>query len=182
MQIKPLLFATTLAFVVFAAHAQNQAAGLWESTMNMKTQDGQYEKGMAEMQKRLAAMPPEQRVQAEAMMAKSGIKFGANGTTVHACISKEQAARPPEPHMTGNCTTSDLQRTSSSMKFKFTCTQPRPYSGEGEWTFTSDKAYVGHMTSTGELGGKPQQMSIDMTGKWLSSDCGDIKPFVMPTK
>jgi hypothetical protein len=182
MQIKPLLFATTLAFVSLATHAQTQAPGLWESTMNVKSQDGQLEHGMAEMQRRLAEMPPDQRAQAEALIAKSGIKVGASGTTVRACISKQQAARPPEPHMSGKCTTSDLHRTANSMKFKFACTQPHPYSGEGEWTFTSDKAYVGHMISMGAVPGQSQQMSIDMTGKWLSSDCGDIKPFVMPTK
>jgi hypothetical protein len=132
------------------------------------------EKGLADMQKRLAALPPDQRAQAEAAMARSGVKFGANGTTLQTCISKEQAARR-EPHMPSNCTTSDLERSASSMKFKFVCTGPRPSSGSGEWMFGGDKSYTGHMTSTTTVAGKPEQMSIETSGKWLSADCGDVK-------
>jgi hypothetical protein len=97
------------------------------------------------------------------------------------CITKEQASRPAEPEMTGHCKTSDLQRAGGSIKFKYTCTQP-PSSGEGEWTFTSDKAYAGKITSTSDAGGKPQQTTIEMTGKWLAADCGDVKPRTLPAK
>ena len=180
MPFKPTLFFAALAFVGMAAHAQSQAPGLWEATMKFNTGDGQMEKGLAEMQKRLAAMPPDQRAQAEAMMAKSGVTFNAAGTAIKVCITPEQAARR-EPQMPGNCSTSQLERSASSMKFKYECGAPNPSRGEGEWTFTGDKAYVGHLVSTREVAGKPKQFTIDTSGKWVAADCGAVKPFVMPT-
>ena len=182
MSVKPVLFAVAMALFVSGAHAQSQAPGLWEHTVNMKSQDGQMERAMAEMQKQMAAMPPEQRKQMEAAMASRGVKMGANGTTAKVCISKEQAARAAEPHMNGNCTNSDVQRSGKTVKFKFECTAPRASSGEGEWTFVSDKSYTGKVTTTSTIAGKPQQMTIDMGGKWLSADCGDVKPYTPPSK
>ena len=182
MQLKHVLSVAAVALVCFGAHAQSQAPGLWEHTVNMKSQDGQMERAMAEMQKQMAAMPPEQRKQVEAAMASRGVKMGENGTTAKVCISKEQAARAAEPHMNGNCTNSDVQRSGKTVKFKFECTAPRASSGEGEWTFVSDKSYTGKVTTTSTIAGKPQQMTIDMGGKWLSADCGDVKPRAMPAK
>ena len=46
----------------------------------------------------------------------------------------------------------------------------------------NDKAYTGKMTMQAEAGGKPQQMSMDMSGKWFGADCGDVKPRAMPAK
>ena len=182
MKSMPVLSALILALCASGAHAQSQAPGLWEQSMTMKSAGGEMEKAMADMQKQLAAMPPEQRKQMEQAMAGRGMKMGAQGTSLKVCISKEQAARAAEPSMNGDCTNKDVQRTATSVKFKFECTKPRPSSGEGEWTFTSDKAYTGKIATTTEVAGKPQQMTMDMTGKWLSADCGDIKPRAMPAK
>ena len=180
--IRHALPATVLAFSCAAAAAQTQAPGLWEHTMAMKPQGGEMDKAMADMQKQLASMPPEQRKQMEQMMAGRGVSMGAQGTTVKACITKEQAARPAEPQLTGDCTQKDVQRSANTVKFKFECTKPRASSGEGEWTFVSDKAYTGKMTTLTEVAGKPQPMSMDMSGKWLAADCGDVKPRATPAK
>jgi hypothetical protein len=134
------------------------------------------DKAMAEMQKQMAAMPPEQRKQMEAAMASRGVKMGAGGTSVKVCITKEEAAKPPEARMaSANCTQKDIQRSGNTMKFKFECTQP-PSTGEGEMSFVGDKAYTGKTTVTSQVAGKSQQMNMQMQGKWLASDCGDVKP------
>jgi len=175
----------TIAALVWAgagAQAQTQAPGLWEHSFTMKSDDGRMEKAMAEMQKQMAAMPPEQRKQMEAAMASRGAKLGATGNSVKVCITKEEAAKPPEARMSaGNCTQKDVQRSGNTMRFKFECTQP-PSSGEGEMTFVSDKAYNGKTTVTSQVAGKPQQMNMEMQGKWLASDCGDVKPRTPPAK
>jgi len=182
MQIKQVLFLAAGAFIGFGAQAQTQAPGLWEHSFSMKSQDGQMEKAMAEMQKQLAAMPPEQRKQMEAAMASRGVKMGAGGTSVKVCLTKEEAAKPPEARMNaGNCTQKDMQRSGNTMKFKYECTQP-PSSGEGEMTFISDKAYSGKSIVNTQVAGKPQQMTMEMQGKWLASDCGDVKPRPTPAK
>jgi hypothetical protein len=134
------------------------------------------------MEKQLAAMPPDQRKQMEAMMAGRGGKMGASGRSTKVCLTKEQAERPPEARMNqGECTQKDVQRSGNTIKYKFECTKP-PSSGEGELTFSSDKAYSGRSTVTSQVAGKPQQMTMEMQGKWLATDCGDVKPRPTPAK
>lgn len=182
MKIKHVLPAAVLAFIVLAAHAQTQAPGLWEHTMKMKSAGGEMEKAQAEMHKQMAAMPPEQRKQMEQAMGGRGMAMGAQGTSVKVCLTKEQAARAAEPRMQGDCTRQDVQRSGNTMKFKFACTKPQPSSGEGEMTFPSDKAYTGKTSVTTQVKGQPQQMNMEMSGKWLGADCGEVKPMVMPAK
>jgi len=182
MQVKPALFAAAMAFAGVGVHAQTQAPGLWEHSFTMKSDDGKMEKAMAEMQKQMAAMPAEQRRQMEAAMASRGVKMGAGGTSVKVCVTPEEAAKPPEMRSgAGNCTQKDMQRSGNTMKFKYECTQP-PSTGEGEMTFISDKAYTGKTVMSSTDPSKPRQMTMEMQGKWLASDCGDVKPRAATSK
>ena len=61
MKSKHALSVAALALAAVTASAQTQAPGLWEHSFTMKSDDGKMEKAMAEMQKQLASMPPEQR-------------------------------------------------------------------------------------------------------------------------
>ena len=148
----------------------------------MKSQDAETDKALADMQKQMAAMAPEQRKQIEQMMASRGMSMGAQGTVLKVCVTKEDVARKAEPQFREGCTQQVVQRTASSMKVKFECTQPQPMSGEGEMSFTSDKAYTGKSTVMSQANGKAQQMTIEMAGKWLAAECGDIKPRSAPAK
>ena len=177
MKSKPAaLLAATLLLGAACAHAQTQAPGLWEHTFKLTSQGGEMEKAQAQMQAQLAAMPPEQRQKIEAMMKGRGVTMGAQGTTAKFCLSKEQAARPAEPQMTGDCKQTDMTRSGNTMRYKFACTTPQRVSGEGQVTYAGDKAYTGQSTMTTQVNGQSQQMGMDMTGKWLGADCGDIKP------
>jgi len=182
MKLHPTLFAAALMFGALHAAAQTQAPGLWENSFKMKSQDGELEKGMAEMQKQMAAMPPEQRKQIEEMMASRGIGMGAQGTSVKVCVTKEDVARKAEPQFREGCTQQVVQRTANGVKVKFECTKPQPMSGEGEMTFISDKAYTGKSTLTSKGEGKAQQMTMELAGKWLAADCGAVKPRPAPAK
>jgi Protein of unknown function (DUF3617) len=183
MKLRPALFAAAFTLASFCAHAQTQVPGLWEHTFSMKSTGGETEKALAEMQKQMASMPPEQRKQVEQMMASRGVGMGVGGATVvKVCVTKDDAARKAEPQFQEGCTQQVVQRTANTMKVKFQCTQPRPMTGEGEMTFISDKAYTGKSTVTSEANGKPQQMSMEMAGKWLGADCGDVKPRPAPAK
>ena len=74
----PLLAAAALAFTVGAA-AQTTKPGLWEITNKMQSSSGETEKAMANMEKQLAAMSPEQRKQMQDMMAKQGMSMTPGG-------------------------------------------------------------------------------------------------------
>ena len=178
MKLLHVLPTAALALIVVSVSAQTQAPGLWESSMTMKSGGADMDKAQADMQAQLAAMPPEQRKMAEQMMASRGMSAGGGGhaTTVKVCITKEQAAKPAEARMNGDCTQSDVQRTADSIRFKFECTKPVASSGTGTWSFASDKAYTGKIVSVAQVNGKAQPTNIEMTGRWLAADCGDVKP------
>ena len=53
--------ALVVSTLAMAAQAQNMKPGLWEISQKMQTGSGEMEKAMADMQKELAAMAPEQR-------------------------------------------------------------------------------------------------------------------------
>jgi len=184
MQVKPaFFFAAAIAFISFSAPAQTRAPGLWEHSVTMKSDDGAIDGAMAEMQKQMAAMTPEQRKQMEAAMAGRGIKMGATGGgSIKVCVTPEEAAKTPEMRASaGQCTQKNMQRSGNTIKFKYECTQP-PSAGEGEMTFVSDKAYSGKTVMSSLDASKPQQMTMEMQGKWLSADCGDVKPRPTPAK
>ena len=66
--------------------------------------------------------------------------------------------------------------TGNVLRFKFACSGDPATSGEGEYTFTSDKAYSGRMTINTVAKGKPERMQMTQTGRWLSADCGSLAP------
>ena len=183
MKSKPALVAATMMLSAVCAHAQTQAPGLWEHTFKLTSQGGEMEKAQAQMQAQLAAMPPEQRKKIDEMMKKRGVTMGAQGTTAKFCLTKEQAAKAAEPHMTGDCKQTDIKRSGNTMGYKFACTAPQQVSGEGQITYLSDKAYSGKSSMTTQVKGQPHQMGMDMSGKWLGADCGDVKPVgALPTQ
>jgi len=177
-----LLLSTAALCAAGAAQAQKVAPGLWEHTMTMKSQGGQMEAAMAQMQEQLSRMTPEQRKQMEAMMANRGgggamaIAAG-KPTSVKVCITPEQAARDEIPQtQQGNCQQTSRERTGNMLKFKFTCTGERPATGSGEYTFSSDKAHTGRMVVETMMRGQAERIEMDHAGRWLAADCGDVKP------
>lgn len=181
--VKPLLAVlAVLAATAGTAHAQNQRPGLWEMT-HKTGGNAEMDASMARMQKQMAAMPAEQRKQMEAMMGGNLPTAAADGgMTMKVCLTPEMAARNEVPRQTeGDCTTTITSRTTASMKMAFVCTNP-PSKGEGTYTFPSDKAYTMAMTISAERKGKPSTMTLNGSGKWLSADCGNVKPVEMPKK
>jgi len=163
-----------------SAYAQTNAPGLWAIQSKMGG-DPEMEKARADMQKQLAAMPAAQRKQMEAMMGQSGVGVApGGGVSLKVCITPEMAARAELPTQTqGDCTHTITSRSASSMKMKFVCTKP-PSSGEGSYLFQGDKAYTMNMVMRSVENGKPQTLTIDAKGQWLSADCGSVKPIPMP--
>ncbi len=175
--------AVTLALCATTAWAQSTKPGLWEIQHKMGG-NPEMDKAMAEMQKQMAAMPPEQRKMMQDMMAKQGgamPTMGPGGAmAMKVCITPEMAARHDMPVQTeGDCTTTVTSRSGSTMKMKFVCTNP-PSTGEGTYTFKGDTAYTMQIQMTSQHQGKPQNMTMDGQGKWLSADCGAIKPMTAP--
>ncbi len=159
------------------AQTQKLAPGLWENTtqMNISSAAGGTDEAMARMQKEMAAMPPEQRKMVQDMMAKQGVGMGAQPNSVRVCVSAEQAEKGTLPQ-DGRCTQDSLQRSGNTLRMKFSCQGPPPSSGEGEYTFSSNKAYSGRMKVVTSVKGQPASMNMEVSGRWISADCGTLKP------
>lgn len=170
------------AMAVPAQAQQKMRPGLWEHSVSMKSQSGQMEAAMAEMQKSLASMPPEQRKQMEQMMAQQGVGMGPKGQTVKVCVSKEQADLDHIPQQEG-CTQKVQRVDASTMKVAFSCKggpgQP-PSSGEGTVTMQGPTAYTGQFKFKTQTQGKPEQIDMAQSGKWLAESCGAIQPMQPP--
>jgi autotransporter-associated beta strand protein len=172
--------ALLLAGAMSPAHAQPQKLrpGLWEHTVVMKSQSGQMEAAMAQMQKSLASLPPEQRKQMEQMMAQQGVSLGPKGNAVRMCITAEQADLDNIPPQEG-CTQNVRRTGPNTVAMTFSCKGSQgapPTSGEGTMTFNGPTAYTGNFKVNSGAGGKSDQIDMAQTGKWLSADCGAIKP------
>jgi hypothetical protein len=168
-----------------SANAQNMKPGLWEISTQMQG-SGQTGKAMAEAQKQMESMPPEQRKMMQDMMASKGMQMGGpaggGGMTIKVCMTQEMVDRNEVGRQQPGCTHTYGQRSGNTMKFSWVCTQP-PSSGEGQVTFTSPEAYSMKMTSTSTVRGNPEEkMDMQTSGRWLGGDCGNIKPLAVPKK
>lgn len=183
MKPQHTIVATLLLAASACAGAQTMKPGLWEINNKMQM-DGKMGQEMARAQQEMANMPPEQRKMMQDMMAKQGVTMGKQGPGnigMKVCMTKEMVERNEMPSQKDGCKQTTSPRSGKTMKISFTCTNP-PSSGEGQITFVSPEAYTMNMTMNTVAEGRPQKMNMDASGKWLSADCGAIKPGGMPQK
>lgn len=181
------LSAITLASAPASAQTppamQKMRPGLWEHNIQMKSQSGQIESAMAQAQKAMAALSPAQRKQMEQMMAAQGLDIGlggngAKGQTVKVCVTPEQAAMDEMPQQDG-CTQKVQRMDASTLKMNFQCkgdADTPPTSGEGTVQLQGPTAYTGQFKIKTALNGKAEQIDMAQSGKWLSDQCGAIRP------
>lgn len=174
----PLLMAGTSA----TAQTPRMKPGLWEIRNQMQGGSGamsaEIAQQMAEAQRQLQALPPEQRRQMEEMMKAQGLgglSVGPQGTSLRLCVTPEQAARDELPQAEPGCT-QEVQRRGKVWHYRFSCQGNPPASGEGEYTLTSPTAASGRMRLRTVVDGQPQTMDVTTTSTWLGSDCGGVKP------
>jgi hypothetical protein len=166
------------------AYAQTLKPGLWEITNDVKSSSGDMEKMQAQMQQQMASMPPDQRKKMEAAMAQHGLQIApgkGGGMTVKTCMTKEMVERNEIPTSRGDCKTTMQQKSGNTAKMAFTCANP-PATGEGEFTMQSPESYTMHMVVRTNMQGKPQTVNMNAAGKWVSADCGSVKPMSPPAK
>lgn len=178
------LVALAAAAFSAGASAQNLKPGLWQVANRMQGGSMDMDRATQQMEQQMAKMKPEQRKMMEEMLAKQGIKTGPGGlgmASVQTCMTKEMVERNQVPAQQGDCKMTQQQRSGNTVKIAYTCTKP-PSSGEGTLIIHSPEAYTMKMTINSKAGGKPNTVHMDVTGKWLKADCGNVKPIQPPGK
>ena len=149
--------------------------GLWETTSTMEIS------GMPAMPamdpETLKNMPPEARAQMEAMMKGRGM--GSPRTqTVKSCMTKESFNKGFAVQDQNTCTRKVVSSTGSKMEIHMDCTQGKSKT-TGDMTMErvdSEHAKGTMVMKTSEGGERSMDMKMSFSTKWLSSDCGDVKP------
>lgn len=170
------LTAVAACALATTAQAQSTKPGLWEHSTTIKTASGQMERQMAEMQKQMAALPPDQRKMMEQMLAQQGVSMGGGGrTSVRHCVTPEEAAKAQFPTHDDNCTYTITSRSGNRMAMTFSCKDEGKTRGEGAVTFQGDTSYQGQFVMHTVVDGKPERMDMQQSGKWLSAQCGTVR-------
>lgn len=186
--MKTILIAMSV-LTLAAVHAPNAAAqqvnikpGLWQLDMTLPGQSkGNAMAGHVEQMKaQMASMPPEQRKKMESTLAQleaRGTEFTSDGLRTKHCITKENMANFDFLGKKGmeSCT-QKTSPTADGMKVSMQCTRPQ-MKVDASMKRQSDKAYTFESIATVPgPDGKPMTQKTSGSGKWLGSDCGEIKP------
>lgn len=183
--------ATTLTITLLSAPAlaakadssasvkMDMAPGLWKYRTTMTSQGGEVDKAMQEMKKQLASMPADQRKMMEEMMARQGIEVSDAGKptiTTNACVTREEIERGQLPTPEEDCQQEIVKESKNTFKINLSCSGKPSLSGTGELKFTDPKNYTSRFDLAAQQDGKEEAVTMAQTGKWVSADCGDVKP------
>lgn len=187
--MKRLIVAASLAVLASSPFAQTTGmkAGLWEmktlkQVMDGKDMQAQMAAAQAQMQQAMANMPPEQRKQMEATMAKQGAAMSGGGA-IRMCISPEMAARDkPMVDPEGKCEPAKMSRSGNKTSYEFNCkSDGGSMVGKGDSTATGDTISSSmDMTTTDATGKHTMQTESQM--KYLGADCRGLKPVGQMTR
>jgi Protein of unknown function (DUF3617) len=170
------------AFQLAVAHAGDVAlnvkTGLWQTTVVMQM-SGQLPMSDAE----LAKMPPERRQQMEAAM-KAAMANAAQPHVVKSCVTAEQLRKglsfktEDQP----SCKRTIVSSSSSTWAMHEECSGDSPRTSTIRFHANSPEEIDGEMHMTMTRGDRTMTSNGTVHGKWLSSDCGTVKPGSAATK
>jgi hypothetical protein len=167
-----------LYLAALPAMAQTLKPGLWELSNRVASASPETMAVMQAAQQQMANMAPEQRKAMEQMMAGHGVNMNlgeAGGVKLTYCLTKDMADKQDLPAgQPGQCTTTRTP-VPGGLNVTFNCSRP-PSSGTGQVIFNGNTAYSMRMNVNSSMQGKPQNMVVEGSGRWLSADCGSVKP------
>ena len=140
--------------------------GLWEMTMK------------SDAMKNMPKMSPEQMEQ----MRKMGVhvpQMQDGGMVTKVCITKEMAERDQMPmaQKESDCEVKNYQRSGDSYSTDVVCKGPN-IKGTGKMTgkMSGGESFSSTYDFKGTAHGQPITQKHENSGKWLSSNCGNVKP------
>ena len=161
-----IVIALALASTVAYSEPLDVKPGLWEMTITSDLN------GMPPID--YSGMTPEQKARIEAAM-KARHAMGAIADVHKSCVAKEELAHEPfQEEDMESCTHTVISSTRTKWQSKLVCTHPKRV-GEFRMEAQSHERIKGamHMNESDDKHAMAVQVSI--AGRWLGSDCGDIK-------
>ena len=167
-----ILTATSFALAATANAAETaMKPGLWEVTTTSNLLS-------------LASQIPTDQMENINQLAKEyGFEMPAmqNGAAItSACITQEMANKklmPSSFQEQAGCKVNKATQTGNSYRVEFVCKNPQlDGSGVAEGTFTTAESFTGQTVFNGTVQGNPVKDQANMSGKWVSASCGNIKP------
>lgn len=171
----PLLLCSTVLSAPLAMAASPMKPGLWEMTMK------------SDAMKNMPQIPPAQMEQ----MRKLGVdipQMQDGGIVTKVCVTPKMAESDRMPGLgdnnmgceiqnqknSGNSYSADVMCDGANMKGK----------GKVKGSFTGSQAFTSTYDFKGTVAGRPVDQRHETSGKWMSSDCGNIKPAsdILPRK
>ena len=115
-------------------------------------------------------------------MVAQGVGTGPKANTVKMCVTREDSERLFMPQQDGRCPRQAAQHIAGTMKITFSCSGNPPTCGESEFTLLGDTGYTSKTFVNKTVQGRPEQLTMNQSGKWLGAGCGTIKPITPPKK
>ncbi len=151
-----------LAFVFGASQSRADGIkeGQWSMTMTVKM-DGALSQEMADAQKEMDKMSPEEKAMMQQMMGKMGMQMGGNGMTINTkqCITNQNPVPKQDDQEDCSETHSIIGNT---VKFDMTCKDSR---SSGEVSYDND-SMKGSIKSLQHQNGQDVNATIDIKGQF----------------
>lgn len=162
--------------------ALNIKPGEWEYTVSMQSPQMAQ---MAQLQAKqmpqippetLAKLPPDQRAKIEAAMKNAGAVGSGQPTVSKNCVKKEDLTNFNPGNMSKSCKLTVTNSSSSKFEAKMSCDDPNmKMTGTIVAEAQSSESLKFSVVSNGTQNGQPMSMTVNGTGRWLSSTCTDSK-------
>ncbi len=178
-----LLFVLPCAALAVAADLKTFDAkpGLWETTSTLEMEGMPQNMQMPQLTpEQMAKIPPAQRAQVEAMMKNRASLTGPH--TSRSCATRESLSSGlgMGESREANCTRQIVSSTSSRADVHIECTPKSSTNAKSVGDIVMERIDGEHLrgnmvmkTATPE---RTVNMKLAFTSKWISSDCGDVKP------
>ena len=126
----------------------------------------------------MAGMSPEQQKQMAGMMGKMGKMGMSPGGAMRMCYTKEMMENEGNLNQQKDkkCTNTVREKSASKIVIDFKCDDGT--SGTSIMTIKDSTHYTANVDMTDKTG---QKSKMSLNGKFVDSDCGDIKPLTAAT-
>jgi hypothetical protein len=166
-----LLSALTLLPLSSFAQVLNVKPGLWEHSIDLKSESGRLEIALQIARTQMELLPPSQRQAVEDTMERQGIKANFIDQTFQNCITEEEAASGEFKFAEdGGCEQTSVTNIGTSTHVSFVCDQ-----GQGVLELKNGTEYTGASSMSLNFGGVMENATATHSGRWLGASCAALE-------